>query len=83
MPALNFKKRFAPDVASMKKRQTTIAAWGVHGAFKNRSVEVLNYLLRPHYLALTKDDLPRHPVIFKERLETNAVLRWMEGMTWL
>jgi hypothetical protein len=69
MPALNFKKRFAPDVASMKKRQTTIAAWGVHGAFKNRSVEVLNYLLRPHYLALTKDDLPRHPLYLKKDLK--------------
>jgi hypothetical protein len=47
----------------------TIIAWGVHGAFMNRGEETLNSnLFDPHFLALTKDGHPRHPLYLKKDL---------------
>lgn len=48
----------------------TVAAWGVHGAFMDRGRDVLNNILdRPHYLALTKDGYPKHPLYLKKSLK--------------
>src|ERR1044072_1939098 len=40
----------------------TIAAWGVHGAFRNRNKDVLPMPDNPHHLGLTKDGHPKHPL---------------------
>jgi hypothetical protein len=42
-----------------------VAAWGIHGTFEDRDKEVLPLLKRPHYLALTKDSIPRHPLYLR------------------
>lgn len=47
----------------------TIAAWGVHGVYMDRDKDVLNVLDRPHYLALTKDGHPRHPLRLRKDLK--------------
>lgn len=47
----------------------TVAAWGVHGSFMDRGNIVMGRLLyRPHYLELTKDGHPRHPLYLKKNL---------------
>lgn len=39
-----------------------VAAWGVHGAHRDRAAAVLRYLPRPRCLGTTKDGAPRHPL---------------------
>lgn len=39
-----------------------VAAWGVHGAHRERSAAVLGYLPAPKCLGTTKDGAPRHPL---------------------
>lgn len=41
---------------------TVIAAWGTHGTFKGRDQQVRAMLPRLHYLRLTKDGHPAHPL---------------------
>jgi len=48
-----------------QRAQFTVAAWGVHGAFRDRQRQVLELLEgnRPLYcLGLTKDGHPKHPL---------------------
>lgn len=40
----------------------TIEAWGAHGGFMRRDRSVRALLLRRHYLRLTKDGHPGHPL---------------------
>ena len=40
----------------------TVAGWGANGAYLGRAVQVLPTLSRPHYLRLTKDGHPGHPL---------------------
>ena len=40
----------------------TIAAWGVHGALKQRAAEVLPKLHNVHHLGLTNAGHPKHPL---------------------
>jgi hypothetical protein len=40
----------------------TVAAWGVHGAFRRRAAEVLPKLTNVHHLGLTNAGYPRHPL---------------------
>ena len=40
----------------------TVTAWGVDGTFKGRFVDVRPHLTRLHYLRLTKDGHPGHPL---------------------
>jgi len=46
--------------------QMTICAWGSHGNFKGRDMDVRNLLksanIKTYMLALTKHDQPRHPL---------------------
>ena len=49
----------------------TIAAWGKHGAM--RGGNVLKILHNPHYLTMTKDGEPGHPLYLKKNL---APIRW-------
>lgn len=41
---------------------TTVAAWGTGGAFRGRDAEVRRLLPDLHYLRLTKDGHPAHPL---------------------
>ncbi len=49
-----------------------IAAWGAHGGWNNRDNQVLGMLAQHdfpvHYLTLTKDGKPRHPLYLKNDL---------------
>lgn len=40
----------------------TIAAWGVHGAWRGRGPEVARWLGAAQHLGLTRDGHPRHPL---------------------
>ena len=40
----------------------TVAAWGAGGGFKRRDEAVRDLLMRRHYLRLTKDGHPGHPL---------------------
>lgn len=43
-----------------------VAAWGVHGAYKNRGIRVHNqYGKNLYHLGLTKDGFPKHPLYLK------------------
>lgn len=44
-----------------------ICAWGVHGALKGRGKEVLAMvsIYKPHYLKLTRDGIPGHPLYLR------------------
>ena len=47
----------------------TVIAWGVDKAIGNRADEVLKLLKDPHYLALTKNGSPWHPLYLKGSLK--------------
>ena len=48
---------------------TVIAAWGAHGTFKGRAQQVRAMLPRLHYLRLTKDGYPGHPLYLPAHLK--------------
>ena len=47
----------------------TVAAWGVHGTFGDRHSAVRKMLPRLHYLRLTKDGHPGHPLYLPRTLK--------------
>jgi hypothetical protein len=50
-----------------------VAAWGTHGGFKNREWFVRMMLPKLHYLRLTKDGHPSHPLYLPKSL---APVEW-------
>ena len=50
----------------------TVAAWGVHGTFGGRHNAVRGMLPRLHYLRLTKDGHPGHPLYLPRTLKPVA-----------
>lgn len=48
-----------------------VCAWGTHGAHQGRGQAVLTMLQhkRPHYLVLSKDGIPGHPLYLKGNLK--------------
>jgi hypothetical protein len=55
---------------------TVIAAWGAHGTFKGRDKQVRAMLPRLHYLRLTKDGHPGHPLYLPASLKP---LEWLSS----
>ena len=49
-----------------------IAAWGVHGAYLGRDKEVRKMLTDLHYLRLTKEGFPSHPLYLSKALKPIA-----------
>ena len=47
----------------------TIMAWGNHGKYMNRSKDVKQFLGNAHYLILTKEGEPGHPLYLKKTLK--------------
>lgn len=47
----------------------TIAAWGIRGQYLSRDEHVMMTLTFPHYLALTKNGSPRHPLYLRKELQ--------------
>ena len=45
-----------------------VAAWGVHGTFNGRADQVRMMLPQLHYLRLTKDGHPSHPLYLPQNL---------------
>jgi len=52
----------------------TIAAWGTRGTHLNQNRNILNHLTNCHYLALTKDGSPRHPLYLRKDLQPISLL---------
>ena len=46
-----------------------IASWGIHGNYLSRGKTVLSFLKDPHYLKLTKDGIPNHPLYLRKDLK--------------
>ena len=53
----------------------TIAAWGIRGKYLKQNEKVLAQLTNPHYLALTKDGSPRHPLYLRKELMPQYLTR--------
>ena len=51
------------------KAGITIMAWGTRGGYMNRDKEVMKLLTNPHYLALTKEGYPKHPLYLRADLK--------------
>ncbi len=47
----------------------TIMAWGIRGGYMDRDKEVMKLLTNPHYLALTKEGYPKHPLYLRADLK--------------
>lgn len=45
-----------------------VAAWGTHGLFMNRGIEVVKMIPNLSYLKLTKELLPAHPLYLPKEL---------------
>jgi hypothetical protein len=55
-------------LATEKEVTEVVFAWGVGGTFLSRNKQVLNLITKGHYIALTKDNHPRHPLYLKADL---------------
>lgn len=57
-------------VAECLQAALTVCAWGVHGAHLERGKRVLELVrpFKPHYLKLTKDGIPGHPLYLSSKL---------------
>lgn len=55
-------------LATQKKVEVVVFAWGVGGKFSGRDKHVLNFITKGHYIALTKGNHPRHPLYLKANL---------------
>jgi len=51
-----------------KEASIIVAAWGIHGTFKNRGRELMEMIPGLHYLQLTEGGQPRHPLYLKKTL---------------
>jgi len=60
------------------KAALTVAAWGVHGSHLDRNTAVRALLSRLHYLRLTKDGHPGHPLYLPSRLQP---IEWISHET--
>lgn len=52
-----------------KQARIIIAAWGTNGAFLRRDEEVISLIPNLHYLRLTKNGFPAHPLYLPKDLE--------------
>ena len=52
-----------------KEAAITVAAWGNHGKFLNRSVEFLSSLDQLHFIQMNKSGEPSHPLYLKAELK--------------
>jgi hypothetical protein len=55
--------RWLQDLQS--ESDLVVAAWGVHGALRERNLEVLGKISPAYCLGLTKEGHPRHPLYLK------------------
>lgn len=61
-----------------KAAGVVIAAWGVHGTYRHRHLAVRAMLPNLHYLRLTKDGHPWHPLYLPKTLTPTE---WVESIT--
>ena len=52
-----------------KEAAITVAAWGNHGKFLNRSVDFLSSLDQLHFIQMNKSGEPAHPLYLKAELK--------------
>jgi hypothetical protein len=60
-----------------KQSQLVVAAWGMHGMYRNRQQEVLRLLaeVKVHCLGVTKSGCPRHPLYLRSSTVAHPWLR--------
>jgi hypothetical protein len=51
----------------------TVAAWGTHGTFQDRSHEVLGFLSGLYHLGQNRDGTPKHPLYLSRTLKLNLM----------
>lgn len=51
-----------------KEAGVVVAAWGAYGTYRGRDAQVRSMLPHLHYLRLTKDEHPGHPLYFPANL---------------
>lgn len=52
-----------------EKAEVVVAAWGNHGSYMGRDEEVKTMLSQLHYLRLTKEGFPNHPLYLPKELK--------------
>jgi hypothetical protein len=52
-----------------KKVKKVVFAWGASGSFLNRDKQVFDIISKGYYIALTKENHPRHPLYLKSDLK--------------
>ena len=52
-----------------KEAAITVAAWGNHGKFLNRSLEIMPSLDQLHFIQMNKSGEPAHPLYLKAELK--------------
>ena len=57
-----------------KRAEITVAAWGNHGKFLNRSLEILPSLDQLHCIKMNKSGEPGHPLYLKAELKPVPML---------
>lgn len=55
-----------------REARLTVAAWGIQGSYLGRDRIVMEMLYNPHYLHLTKNGSPHHPLRLLNGLEPIA-----------
>lgn len=57
------------------KAEITIACWGNHGSFNNRSQEVYDLVKSLYCLEINKSDEPKHPIYIKRDTKPKPYVR--------
>ena len=60
-------------IKAIKDAEMVIAAWGTNGTYKNQDKHVIKLLkdngIKPYYIDLSKDGIPKHPLYLKSDLK--------------
>lgn len=56
-------------IQNIIKDRKVIVAWGNHGGYLNRDVEVLKMIKDPYCMGITKGGFPKHPLYLRKNIE--------------
>jgi hypothetical protein len=64
------------EIPSGRGQESQVAAWGAHGTFQGRDQSVRLLVPKLHYLRLTKDGHPGHPLYLPADLKPQPWVQW-------
>lgn len=76
LQALSDRIRSLPDEMVARGAGVVVAAWGAHGTYKGRDQSVRLMVPDLHYLRLTKDGHPGHPLYLPADLKPQRWVQW-------